>query len=128
MRTHPTRFNPELPKRVVFSFQYLQEEHPKFSIRHKGTKYLIALLTRLKELSRLSVQELKMNSNKTLRCHPINWSDTTENCFGIPFEDELVDIPYQFSLSANEYGRIHGFFIDEIFYIVWLDTEHQLYR
>jgi hypothetical protein len=25
------------------------------------------------------------------------------------------------------HGRVHGFLIDEIFYIVWLDPEHLLY-
>ncbi len=45
----------------------------------------------------------------------------------MPNEEQLVDIPYQFSLSSNEHGRVHGFFIDEVFYIVWLDPDHLLY-
>ncbi|QKQ77934.1 hypothetical protein FBB35_25410 [Nostoc sp. TCL240-02] len=61
------------------------------------------------------------------RCHPIKWEDTREKAFGLPNEEQLVDIPYQFSISSNEHGRVHGFFIDEIFYIVWLDPDHLLY-
>jgi hypothetical protein len=30
-------------------------------------------------------------------------------------------------LTANEYGRVHGFFLDEVFYVVWLDPDHKLY-
>ncbi|WP_245602731.1 hypothetical protein [Gloeothece verrucosa] len=78
-------------------------------------------------MSKLTAQELRNNPNKTLRCHEINWEDTTESGFGIKGEEQLVDQPYQFSLSANQYGRIHGFFIEEIFYIVWLDPDHKLY-
>jgi hypothetical protein len=62
-----------------------------------------------------------VNGSKSLRCHAIDWNKVTESGFGFPNEDELVDKPYQFQLSSNEHGRVHGFFIDEVFYVVWLD-------
>jgi hypothetical protein len=71
--------------------------------------------------------ELKTNGSPALRCHTIDWPDTSEGAFGIPEEEQVVDTPYQFSLSSNEHGRVHGFFIGEVFYVVWLDPEHQLY-
>ncbi len=72
-------------------------------------------------------QELTSNRSRALRCYTIDWEDTSETCFGLPNEEQLVDTPYQITISANEHGRMHGFFIDEIFYIVWLDPEHRLY-
>lgn len=87
----------------------------------------MVFLERLRDVSRCSFQELLSNRSKALRCHPIDWSDTSESGFGIPNEDDLVDTPYQFSISSNKYGRVHGFFIGEIFYIVWLDPDHKLY-
>jgi hypothetical protein len=70
-----------------------------------------------------------MNRSQSLRYHPIKWRETTEpNGFGIPNEKELVTVPYQFSLSTNEHGRVHGFFIEDMFYIVWLDPNHNLYQ
>ena len=36
--------------------------------------------------------------------------------------------PYQFSLTSNKHERIHGFFIDEVFYVVWADPKHKLYE
>jgi len=79
-------------------------------------------------LSQLKAQEVINNQSKSLRCHGIVWLDTTEpNGFGIPNEDMLVNVPYQFQISANEYGRVHGFFSENVFYIVWLDPEHNLY-
>jgi hypothetical protein len=87
----------------------------------------MALLERFKDISRLNAQELTNNRSSALRCHSINWDDTTESCFGFPGEEQLVDTPYQFSISSNEHGRVHGFFIEEVFYIVWLDPDHNLY-
>ena len=112
---------------VSFSFKYWQENHPKFSIYKQDKNYFITLLERLKNLSKLTVKELLSSRSKSLRCHPIEWSYTTEKEFGIPNEEQLVDTPYQLSISANAYGRIHGFFIENIFYIVWLDPNHLLY-
>jgi hypothetical protein len=70
---------------------------------------------------------MTVTNARSLRCHPIDWDDTTETCFGLVNEEQLVSQPYQFQLSSNEYGRVHGFFIENVFYIVWLDPDHLLY-
>lgn len=120
---------PKLPESLGFSFKYLQTHNEKFSIRDRDANYFTVLLERLRDLSTLTVQEVKMNRSQSLRCHSIKWRETTEpNGFGIPNEKELVTIPYQFSLSTNEHGRVHGFFIEDVFYIVWLDPNHNLYQ
>jgi hypothetical protein len=116
-----------IPIGISFSFKYYQDGHEWFHCREKGASYLLTLLDRLKSLSGLSVRELLTNRSSALRCHPIDWDGTSEAGFGLPNEEQLVDTPYQFSLSANEHGRVHGFFIDEVFYIVWLDPDHLLY-
>jgi hypothetical protein len=121
----PTKLKP--PQGISFSFKYYQEGHSKFSCTEKEVIYWLTLLERLKALSSLTAQELLVNRSSSLRCHPIKWEDTSENGFGLPNEEQLVDTPYQFSLSSNEHGRVHGFFIDDIFYIVWLDPDHLLY-
>jgi hypothetical protein len=115
-------------KEIGFSFRYFKDDNDKFSVRGRDATYLQALLLRLRDLSTLTFEEIINNRSKSLRCHPIKWSDTTEpNGFGLPNEDKLVDTPYQFQISANEHGRVHGFFIENIFYIVWLDPDHNLY-
>ncbi|MBE9050612.1 hypothetical protein IQ243_09335 [Nostocales cyanobacterium LEGE 11386] len=114
-------------KGISFSFKYYQDGHDKFACTEKVVIYWLTLLDRLKSLSSLTAQELLVNRSSSLRCHPIKWEDTSESGFGLPNEEQLVDTPYQFSLSSNQHGRVHGFFIDEIFYIVWLDPDHLLY-
>ena len=42
-------------------------------------------------------------------------------------EELRATTAWQFQLSANEHGRVHGFFIGNIFYIIWLDQDHKLY-
>jgi hypothetical protein len=115
------------PEGVSFSFKFLDANHDKFTCRSQSVNYWLTLLDRLKALSDMTALELIRNRSQALRCHPIDWAMTSENGFGIPAEDQLVQIPYQFSLSSNEHGRIHGFFIEEVFYIVWFDPKHLLY-
>ncbi len=115
---------------ISFSFVYLQQQNPKFSYNQQDVRYFTALLERLKSLSTMTVTEMTVQNAKSLRCHPIDWNDSrvTEKSFGIPNEKQLVDTPYQlFQLSSNEHGRVHGFFIQNMCYIVWLDPDHNLY-
>jgi len=122
------RLDVKIPEGISFSFRYYQDDKDKFSIGGRDSRYLASLLRRLRDLSQLKAQEVINNQSKSLRCHGIVWLDTTEpNGFGIPNEDMLVNVPYQFQISANEYGRVHGFFSENVFYIVWLDPDHNLY-
>jgi hypothetical protein len=121
----PPKLGP--PQGISFSFKYYQENHNKFSCIKKEVSYWLTLLERLKSLSRLTAQEFLASRSITLRCDPIKWEETSESGFGLPNEEQLVDIPYQFSISSNKHGRVHGFLINETFYIVWLDPDHLLY-
>jgi hypothetical protein len=113
--------------RISFSFHYLNLNHEKFNIDSKPTQYFIKLVDRLKSISSMESSQFIEHSDQTLRCHRIKWEKTTEKSFGIPNEDTIVDVPRQFSISANRHGRVHGFFIGNVFYVVWLDPEHKLY-
>lgn len=110
-----------------FSFKYTRLTHEKFKIDDRDEKYFLKLLTRLQNLSQMKKQELVTSTSAALRCHTIDWRDTSETCFGIPNEALIVDKPWQFSISSNEHGRVMGFFIGDIFYVVWFDPNHDLY-
>ncbi len=112
---------------ISFSFKYYNANHSIFTGGGRDSIYWQTLVNRLRDLSGLTAIELRRGGNKTLRCHPIDWADTSQDNFGVKSENQLVDVPYQFSLSSNEHGRVHGFFIDQVFYIVWLDPDHMLY-
>lgn len=61
-----------------------------------------------------------------MRCNPIDFSKSTETCFNIKNEEQIVDEPYELNLT-KKHGRIHGFFINNTFFIVWFDPDHNLF-
>ncbi|HSW94310.1 MAG TPA: hypothetical protein VLJ15_08170 [Gammaproteobacteria bacterium] len=113
---------------VHFSFKHLDMKNQKFNIDNRKTQYFIKMLERLKNLSTLSPQEILSNRSRALRAHPITWKDTSEKSGFNHLNEQLKEItPYQFEISRDEHGRVHGFFIDNIFFIIWFDPNHQLY-
>lgn len=113
---------------INFSLKYLDNNSEKFLYTSHTGDYFCEVLDRIKNLSSLTKQELLSNRSSTLRTHPIDWKKTSmPKGFGFPKHEEIVDVPYQFAVSGNEHGRIHGFFISNTFYIVWLDKDHSLY-
>ena len=115
---------------IMFSFKHLQLEHPKgkFCVRAKDGEYFFKILSRLKDVSTLKASDLRMSGGKSLRAHCIDWKSTSEKNGFSHLNEQLQSIkPYQFQFSSNEYGRLHGFFIDNVFYAVWFDPGHELY-
>lgn len=85
-------------------------------------------MERFVALNQHTVQALQQSPSSALRFHPHDWTRTTEpNGFGLP-DPQLQSLQgWQFQISANEHGRVHGFIIGRTFYMVWLDPEHLLY-
>ncbi|HSU15748.1 hypothetical protein [Longimicrobium sp.] len=116
------------PERLRFSFRYLDTTHPAFSLARCGAGYFHLLLKRLHELSSLSAEEFRARRSGTLRVHPIDFSDPRVAVPGFGIRGVRADeIAWQFALSANAHGRVHGFLFEDTFYVRWLDPEHNLY-
>lgn len=113
---------------IRFSFKHFDCSIDKFSIEGRSHEYFGKVLERLKALSELKVREFQTNRSKALRAHQIDWNDTSEKEGFRHLNSQLRDIPaVQFQISANEHGRVHGFIIDNIFFVIWLDPDHNLY-
>jgi hypothetical protein len=114
---------------ITFSFKYLDFSNRKFHITECGQPYFQCLLERFKHLSGLYEKELHNNNSPSLRSHPIRWRDTTEPKGFMNLKGQLSGRDgWQFQLSANEHGRVHGFLLQSVFYIVWFDPKHNLYN
>jgi hypothetical protein len=114
---------------VNFSFKYLDLSHDKFGIPNTVEKhsYLAMLFDRLKHVSSMTCHEFRQ-AGKVLRSHQIDWARTTEPNGFTHLSEQLQDCqPWQFSLAREELGRIHGFWVAEVFYAVWIDHEHALF-
>lgn len=111
-----------------FSFRYFQNDQ-ELCPRSFAENYTQKLAERLKELSSWTVSRFTTRVETPVKNHKINWTDTARvEGFGGALPQELRESDaWQFSVTRNEHGRVHGFFIGNTFYIVWLDCNHRLY-
>lgn len=112
-----------------FSLKHLQDSSEKFCYDNKSCNYYCSLLERMRDLSKESVSGLMRDRGKKsfYRFHDIKWDDVTENGFTFLNEQLQSCRPWQFQITSNEHGRVHGFFIGTTYYVVWLDPDHNLY-
>lgn len=119
----------DLEENISFSFKYLNF-NSKFTISECELDYFDRLLQRLKILGTMKMEEfLDKKHIDVLRNHKIDWEKdgVTETGFNLPLEADILDEPWQFSVSSGrKNGRVHGFIIGNIFYIVWFDPKHNL--
>lgn len=121
----PSKLND--PERVSFNFRRLCEKQQKFCYTNKETNYFVKLLERLRDVCQMTKNEMTGRNRGSLRCHEIDFKNigVSEDTFGI-LGDDVDDDAWQFQLSSNEHGRVHGYFVGSVFYIVWLDPNHEL--
>jgi hypothetical protein len=126
-RRTPPVLVPETPGGLItFSYRYYASTS-KFGVSDCTARWFESLLERLRALSSLSPQEVFSSRSPALRAHPIEFSRTSEPQGFAHLNERLrAHEPYQFQLSKGT-GRVHGFFINLIFYVVWLDPHHRLY-
>lgn len=118
---------PELE--LKFSFKYFDSSDEELCPPKFNENYTQVLMERLKALSSWTVQEFISSNSKSIRSHPHIWEKTSRpNGFSHLNEQLKGTITgWQFQLTLSEHGRVHGFFINNTFYIVWLDKDHKLY-
>lgn len=115
------------PSPVRFSFKYLDLRSEKFAFRYCETDFLESLLEEFRRLSACTVSEFCEWDNER-HSHAIAFAETTEPD-GFPGLDDQLEpeVFWQFGLVRKRPWRIHGFFIDSVFYVVWLDPDHRLH-
>jgi hypothetical protein len=112
---------------VTFSFKYLDlVGNRKFFFVHCERDFLEHLLTELARLSRGTVTDFCEYDNDR-HSHAIIFEDTGEpHGFANLGEQVEPEEYWQFGIRPDRRWRVHGFFIDSVFYIVWLDPLHNL--
>lgn len=114
---------------LKFSFKHFDISDSELCPIDFKKNYTQNLMKRLRDLSCISAQDFISNRSDSLRSHPLNWSVTSRpEGFKHLHEQLRRDVKgWQFSVSANKFGRVHGFILGSTFYIVWLDQNHKLY-
>lgn len=118
------------PNSICFSFKHLDlYSNAKFSVALCRDGYLEKLLCRLRDLCTLSAREFRANKSQAIKAHKITWSDTTEVAGFTCLNEQLRDAEaWQFHITKNEHGRIHGILVEDTFFVVWIDPDHLLYN
>lgn len=116
---------PALPAdQIKFSFKYLHPNPPVSQSFPEG--YWAALLGCLREHSGLNHNELVGNRNPSLRAHGIDWDDSNVPGGFDHLPSHLADVAgFQITISKDVFGRVIGFLIDGVFYVCWLDPNHE---
>lgn len=112
---------------IAFNFKRICEKSGKFEYSNCTAPYFKKLVERLKEISNMTKLQMTVHNKNSLRCHPIKFKENSvsENSFGLG--EDISDDSWQFQITSNKHGRVHGYFIGNVFYIVWLDPNHNLY-
>lgn len=121
---------PQVPDELLhFSFKYFQPNHTLSQNVAFGNEYAKKLLAQFKELERYTIGFFCKSAPESLCVHRISWNDpkVAENGFGIHNGNEFDDEAWQFAITGNKHGRVHGFLFDNTFQVVWLDPNHNLY-
>jgi hypothetical protein len=106
------------------------ESNSKFSPQNCQDDYLEILLDRLKAVSQMRMSAFRYPGGnvKALRSHAIDFSETSEpNGFAAIPKPHWDTKQWQFELSLKN-GRIHGFIDGNVFNVVWIDPDHELYK
>lgn len=115
--------------KVRFSFIYFNRSHDLFNCGNTKDGWYIVLLDNLKEVSELSKNEFLFDQRykNHYDSHQHDW-DKVEHHYPLPEEmfEQVKDECWQFRLTSSQ-GRVHGFMVKNVFYIIWLDPHHNFY-
>lgn len=112
-------------EKIQISFAMTDLSHDFFNLGGTCNKWSQAFLESFHELCKISKKELLSGRYEDrFRPHKLEWNE-------LDFEFNISHLEQyecrQISLSSSR-GRIHGVFIGNVFYIVWVDPQHYLYH
>lgn len=106
---------------VVFSFAAL-EWTKYFNLDGTCPNWSFDLFNMLKSISKISKTDLLSGKFKTYRIHT---HEKAKPPNPLPDGVALKDC-YQLRISTSK-GGIHGIFVENIFYVIWMDPLHNMY-
>jgi hypothetical protein len=119
-----TQVDPELK----FSFRFFDNSDSEICPAAFRDGYTQSLMQRMKDLSSWTVKKFTGSMDKSVRNHSHDWGKTARPAGFANLNSHFRDYPgWQFCISANEHGRVHGIIMDDTFYVIWLDHDHVLY-
>lgn len=124
LKTLPYNGNAVTEKSFSFSFACFDRSHELFNLGDNTAdgvvsgKWFIDMLECLKGVCNKNISDLR---HTMYDLHPVDWSKTNANA---PKGFEQLEY-WQFRINKSR-GRVVGFKLDGVFYVVWLDPHHNL--
>lgn len=120
---------PTLPENLLrFSFKFFDGSDDELCPPAFPDGYTRKLMERMRGLSSWTVSQFETQFDKAVRNHRHDWVKTSRPDGFACLNEQFQAYPgWQFQLTANEHGRVHGIIIDNTFYVIWLDVSHNLY-
>ncbi|MGG4552624.1 hypothetical protein [Paenibacillus humicus] len=115
-------------EKIVFSWKFFDKDHEAFNCGNSKVGWFINLMETMKHISEMTLMEYIQCTGKPLRVHNHKWSDVAFTFEHLKKElrEQIENDTTQFALSTSG-GRVHGFLIENLLFVVWLDPEHNLY-
>lgn len=111
-----------------FSFKLFDHADEQMCPAKFPDGYTQTLMQRMRDLSSWKVSQFVGAPHKTIRNHRHDWQRTARpDGFSNLNEQLRAYEGWQFCLTANAHGRVHGIIIDDTFHVIWLDSGHALY-
>lgn len=116
----------ENKKKIVISFLFLDVENALFNLGNANEKWFFSLIKEIRGLTKLKKSEVYGKYRN--RYDPHNYIDKKEEKLNIRHPLLIDEQKETCQLKLHEsFGRIHGFFIENVYYVVYLDPEHNMY-
>lgn len=118
-------FNDVESRKVYFSFESL-ERNEYFNLDGTCQKWASDLFDTMQKASRITMKEIHAGtySGKTSPFRIHRHENANPPC-DVPKNISLEDL-WQIRISLSK-GGIHGLFVDNVFYVLWLDPQHNMY-
>lgn len=111
-------------KKIKISFQFFDRSNELFNLGETEKEWFINLLDALKLLSNITRRQLSGEYKNKFQPHPYGNKEIL-NC-----KDAMLTNPqyeaWQLRLNKSQ-GRLHGFFVENTYYIRFLDRWHNMY-
>jgi hypothetical protein len=111
-------------KKIKISFQFFDRSNELFNLGETEKEWFINLLDALKLLSNITRRQLSGEYKNKFQPHPYSDKEIL-NC-----KDDMLTNPqyeaWQLRLNKSQ-GRLHGFFVENTYYIRFLDRWHNMY-
>ena len=128
----PAPILPTEQRFLKFSFKHLDLEHRKFQLTACDVDFLRNFVQALQRYANYTVDQFTDQNIDEFR-HTFDFTQAMEDGFSSLSEELRQELPWQFAICPDTHApphsawRVYGFILEDVFYVVWLDTRHQLF-